>query len=901
VAYADERLELIARLRRNVPGRSVADALRPDARSLRFHLGTSLADLRVPVHVDEGVRSAFNVAVRDLFFLLSMRHRAMLRPNEYDRLIILDGFDPRAARQTSFNAPSAVKSESVRKAFLEAPELHPALDGGLMASWLAAGRPGRALPGTLSILLRRALADASTLDTPEPTPYLVLLAVRPLFQAALATVKDLPIGGPVGRALHGAVAAGLLVASRLALREAGILDGPAGAACAAAAGALPWLGDSRLLWGNGLACYGVPFIESPARFDQLVQKIAQGATPEMVQREVAADLAGSKETMRKASRQVALARMRADLLALARLAELGRVPAFTVDGQSPAQLYQSPTVLERVLAAPASRKELQEKTRGAAKAATTDPARQALESVRLWAKEWKDEEPASWMQQEEVEKTWTTAVAALAVDVALDAGVAQAAAQLAHRMEGEREGGVETEYEAGKLYRFALDERPFLMTRSRAPQMGHLFCDMKDFTKRTAFLKETVVADFLSREFYGPILTAAARHAHGAAHLADKGGIYLNNLLGDAVSFSGDIVALLELAEDIRSALGSYARRLDKEGSRDAVANVIANIEDKFRARRQQLASAVSAAEEAQRRGIADPSGEKPSARLRALGVEMARLDDERAGEIALATGEKLEAGIFVSYGAAPEVATFEDHIFGQIKVSIAEKINESARGTARNGSVRARVEAALTAERARLGRPGLICPLHVSVSQPLSIAIPEDVAVAVRRSLAGGDMEGAETVLGGVVRDFVGRLASEEMHEDRGDIYNGGAAISEDALRAYVAARRGELTFLRRDVQVAQLAAPLREKFVFPSNVLRMVLAVSSSHQLEQLFVFIGRALFRGFEKQGGLGVYEMVARENPLFGLLAQHHVGRWVSEQEAVPGSGAGGGSEPQRSNG
>src|SRR2546428_2743926 len=133
----------------------------------------------------------------------------------------------------------------------------------------------------------------------------------------------------------------------------------------------------------------------------------------------------------------------------------------------------------------------------------------------------------------------------------------------------------------------------------------------------------------------------------------------------------------------------------------------------------------------------------------------MGRLDDERAGEIALATGEKLEAGIFVSYGAAPEVATFEDHIFGQIKVSIAEKINESARGTARNGGVRARVEAALARERARLGRPGLVCPLHVSVSQPLSIAVPEDVAVAVRGSLAGGDLDGAETVLSGVVRDF--------------------------------------------------------------------------------------------------------------------------------------------------
>src|SRR5438093_3602095 len=106
------------------------------------------------------------------------------------------------------------------------------------------------------------------------------------------------------------------------------------------------------------------------------------------------------------------------------------------------------------------------------------------------------------------------------------------------------------------------------MTRARAPQMGHLFCDMKDFTKRTAFLKETVVADFLSREFYGPILTAAARHAQGAAHLADKGGIYLNNLLGDAVSFSGDVVALLEMAEDNRSAIGRYARMLDSEKSR---------------------------------------------------------------------------------------------------------------------------------------------------------------------------------------------------------------------------------------------------------------------------------------------------------------------------------------------
>src|SRR5262249_39286397 len=202
----------------------------------------------------------------------------------------------------------------------------------------------------------------------------------------------------------------------------------------------------------------------------------------------------------------------------------------------------------------------------------------------------------------------------------------------------ETEGGVPVEHEGGKLYLFSIEEKPILMGRSRTPQMGHLFCDMKDFTKRTAFLKETVVADFLSREFYGPILTAAARHAQGAAHLADKGGIYLNNLLGDAVSFSGDIVGLLELAQDIRAALASYGRRLDKEGSREAVAKAISSIEQKFQIRRQQLAAAAKSAQEAQRRGTMDPlSGEPPAARLRSLQAELVRLDEERANEIALA------------------------------------------------------------------------------------------------------------------------------------------------------------------------------------------------------------------------------------------------------------------------
>ena len=885
MAYAEERLDLIARLRRLLPGRSLGDTLRLDGRALRFHVGTSLADLRVPVHVAEDIERTFRAAVRDLFFLLCVRHRPALREYEYDRLILLDGFDPRATRPVSFVPPAAVKSDNVRKAFLEAPELHSSLDSGLLASWIASGRPGRVLVGALNALLRRAQEEAKAQEPPEPTPYVALLALRALSHATLlGTLRDLPVSGPVGRVLEGAVAAGLLVAMRLAVRESGVLAMSAGLQCEAAAHAVPWLGSLKILWGSGLCAYGLPFAEPPARLEQHVAKLLQGGTPETVARDAAGELSSAKEGARKAARQVALARLRGELLQHLRMAEIGRAPALSVEGLTAAQLFQTPVALERVLAAPASRKELLSRAKATAKAATNEPARTVLESIASAGKEWKDEDPGGYVSTEAVVKSWCTAVAALAVDAAVDRGLDQAESQLVHRTGAESEGGIDTEYEGGKLYLVGIEEKPLLMGRARAPQMGHLFCDMKDFTKRTAFLKETVVADFLSREFYGPILTAAARHAQGAAHLADKGGIYLNNLLGDAVSFSGDIVALLELSDEIRHALGSYAKRLDSEGSREAVSKTIAAIEERFRTRKQQLAAAIKSAQDALRRGTLDPiSGEEPSYRLRALENERQKLEDERETEISLATGEKLEAGIFISYGSAPEVATFEDHIFGQIKVSIAEKINESARGTARNGGVRARVEALLAAERSRLGKPSLVCPLSVAVSQPLSMPVPPDVELAVRRSVAGGDLEGAETVLNGAVRDFVARLASQESFEDRGDIYNGGAAVSEEALKAYVEARGNDFVFLRRDVEVAALHPALREKFVFPMTTLRLVMAVTP-HGLQELFVFVGRALFKGFEKQGGLGVYEMIARESPFFTLLAQHHAPEWIRDQES-----------------
>jgi hypothetical protein len=318
------------------------------------------------------------------------------------------------------------------------------------------------------------------------------------------------------------------------------------------------------------------------------------------------------------------------------------------------------------------------------------------------------------------------------------------------------------------------------------------------------------------------------------------------------------------------------------------VARGIASIEQRTAARKSELAQQAAQAQAALAKGVPDASGEEPRARLARLRLELSRLEEERQSEIALVAGEKLEAGIFISFGAAPEVATFEDHVFGAIKVAIAEKINESARGTARNGGVRARIEALVKQARAAQGRVDVSCPFAVFVSQPLSIPVPPEAELAVRGCLEDGDPDGAELMLQESVRQFVARLAQDSGLAGGGDIYNGGAALSEEALRAYVEARGGELTFLRRRLPVASVHPSIAERFVFPMQTLQLVAAVSPrSQSLHELYIHVGRALFRGFEKTGGLGVYEMVPPNSALFSLLSQHHLPRWLVEHEQGEG--------------
>ncbi|MFL5433255.1 MAG: hypothetical protein ACJ784_01965 [Myxococcales bacterium] len=882
MAYADERIELLPRLRKLAAGRAMADALRLDGNALRFHLGTSLADLRVPVSLAPSVVEPFTVAVRDLVYLLAQRHRALFKQAEQDQLLLLEGFEAKAARAVSFVPPSQVRAEGVRRAFLEAPELHPSLDSGLFASWIASGRPGRRLVGALNAVLRRAVTEAGSADKAEPTAYLLLLALRRLVAQLPPFVRRLPPGRAGPRPFQGAAAMGLLAAARLAAREASVLESPSGALCEAALQPLAWLGGARQLAGSGCAAYGLAFEEPVHRLGLYAHKAAHGASVETLWQDAVRELESSEEAHRTAESAYTIASVRSDLLVVLRLAESARAPPVGLDTGALAQLYGLPGHLERTLKHPERRKDLHALARSAAKAATDPSARTALLSIARVCKELRDDAPGLFPERD-VRAAYAKAVVALATDAAVDKMIEHVETSIFHREESEEE--IDSEYERGRLYLVGVEERPILRGRAKAPQIGHLFCDVKDFTRRTAMLKEAVVADFLSREFYTPILTAAARHHHGASHLHDMGGIYLNNLLGDAVSFAGDVSALVALAHDIRRALQSYARRLENEASTGAVSRSIAAAEERYAARRAQVQQAIAEAEDAQRRGVLDHSGQEPRTRLTRLRSELRRIAEEHESELSLARGEKLEAGIFISYGAAPEVATFEDHVFGSIKVAIAEKINESARGTARNTSVRARVETLLRQER---GDRGKTCPFSVFISQPLAIPVSAEAELAIRASIEDGDLEGAQLMLEESVRQFIARLAEKRDEEQGGDIYNAGAALSEEALHAYMDSRSRDLLFLRRTMAVRDLHPSITEQFVFPVQRLSLVAAVApAAHSLHEVYVHAGRALFKGLEKTGGLGVYEIIPSSSAFFTLLAQHHLPAWLSEHEKGEG--------------
>jgi hypothetical protein len=870
---ARRRLEVHQAARAGAPG-----FLRLERDRLRFSLGTSLAELAVPIEVAEDARAIVRGAAIEIALLLSTHHRAFVPADDVDRLILREEYALVPAPAARLGASGG--GPDLRGAAQLAPAVHPALTGGLVTAWMGKGGKGRSLVALWIELLRRGFEEMAESGGREKTPLLVALALSGEMAAAERDVKACLPAPPLDRYLGSAALAACWLAARTGLgrawREAGRgSEDPLLLELEAAIGPAALLGGRALAVAGGATLYGCELAAGIPRGDELAVRLVQGADAESVAAELESALAADDDLARRAEQAVAVARLREKLGEVV----LALEPHGAPEAEPLRALLCAPGGLASAAADEAPRKELRKRL---AAARTAGEGRPLLDEAVRVLERWKQKEPArsAGLDRRAARAEYAGAAAALLADAAVERIAAAARRALSLRTGREAEGGTELEWEAGRLYRLSARGGAILRGRKDRPA-GHLFADVKDFTRRTALLGQDAMAEFLRTEFYVPILVAAKEHFGGMQHLADRGGVQLNNLLGDAISFSGRIDEMVSLARAIRALFDAYAARLAREVSSEAVARQIAALEEQLAGALRRAGDARAAHEAAL--ATAAPGTPQHAALAAAAArarAEEARLAVERDRGLSRARGEVLEAGVFVSYGQAPLVVVIDDEVFGRNRVAIADKINESARGTARAPAGRARADAALARERARRGVPGLDHAWSVFIGPPADLAVPPEAEEHAVRLFRAGDATGAMRALAAPVRD--GIEAAARVAERPGDVYNSGAALSEEALQAFLA-EVGERRVVRR-VALAPERIPeaLRARSFYGDAPLAFVACFHRDGRLAELFRRVGVAAFKGL---GRVVVWELCAGGGGA-GALAAALAPAWFRGADAAP---------------
>lgn len=841
------RLEIFASARRDPAG-----FLRFERGRLRFSLGTSLADLSIPVELSQDARAIVQGALAEVALLLSTHHRTFVPRDDVDQLILHEEYGGLPLVAAQLGPPGGWPD--LRAAAQLGPSIHPALTGGLVAAWMGKGGKGRSLVALWIELLGRGFEEMAASHDGEETPLVVALALAAEMAAAERSLTPFLPPPPLDRYLGAAALAAGWLAARTGLTRAWRdarrrADDPLLARLEAVLSPPALLGGRGGVAGGGVTLYGCELSPGIPRAEDLVARLAQGSDAEAVQADLVRALGADEELARRAEHAVSVASVRELLAAAIAAAEGAREPAI----ERARTLLCAPGALSATLSADEERKAL---AGDLSRARVGGEARPLLDLGVRALGAWKARElaGAGSLDRQTTRREYALAATALLADVAVERMIQPAHRALSYRTGREAEGGADREWESGRLYR--LSARPAPILRETVERLtGHLFADVKDFTRRTGHLGQASMAEFLRKEFYQPILAAAKVHFGGMQHLVDRGGVELNNLLGDAISFAGRIDKMVALTKAIRALFAGYSERLATEISSEAVAKQIAGIEEAHRAALERGRAEVASAEAALTGATPGTSEQAALAvRLARARAEEARLVAERDHAFALARGEGLEAGVFVSHGAAPLVVLIEDEAFGRNRVAIAERINESARGTARTGSARARADAGLARERARRKSPGLDHAWSVFVGAPLQLAIPVEAEEQALRLLRAGDAAGAMRVLGPPVRD--GLEAWARAGERSGDIYNGGAALSEEALEAYLAEVGETRTVRRIDLALERIPETLRAGWYFGDEPLVLIACFLPDGKVGELFRRVGTAAFKGL---GGVVVWEL------------------------------------------
>lgn len=873
--------------------------------SLRFKHGVTLAELKVPYHMGGEDETCVEKAVLSLLTLLIKRfeYPGPERRESAATRMPLPGFSP-VIKDMTFRTDIFI-ADSVEKKTVETILLSvPNMDSAMLALWLGGDGYGRKLIKWIGEVFDKALKDEARVGS-EPTSYLMLLAVTNLMLKKKELIKGFRIKGlpyekaelTVGLVLFTVLRCALAdLFERLSASRASYYDRAIEMVLLSAIAPKPFLSIPASLMASGPNPYGI----SAETYDLLLPYLIPFTDTRGVAKEITEfvleHIEADQDVMAAVKRQDEITRFRIAIFNYLTEVELPgakahedlhnifsddrHVKTFFDDSKAPVELSKALDDVKSALA--------------------RDPRR--MEIITGFQKLLASYKKSSFdflKGKKEDENEGVLDVIRRAYAARFDGHVTgfvnSMRSYLADRREEYDSNTLVDEYTRGRLYRFSSDDRPILKSLAVEAE-GQLFIDMKDFSRKTLKMKEIAMVDFMKEYFYAPILQAAARYSVGSVYATEETGIRLTNMPGDAAIFSGGVPNLVALAKDIQRIIKNYRnqlmRRLPPGAGVEALESVHMAFESRkeaLKVRREELMRALDRKEA----GI--------EARLAALGEEEHRLESNYRDELEAAVKNELEAGLYIAYGTKSETAIIDakDAGYGVAKVTIGEKINEAARGTSRNPSVRAKLEVLLEQERLKRNSKTVNYAFDTYIDRIYSIKMPFELEAAFEKLTAARKPAMAEAMGRIMINEFMGELkkivngepfSNLRLITSTTDIYNKGQAISAEALQAYIRERRGTRHFFRKTVKSASLGDYIQEAFFFPSESLEFVFGyeVDKGVDIVEGFCRAGEVIFKGFEASTPVVIYEIMNEDGLFFKSLVKQHFKTWREEAERGEGT-------------
>lgn len=871
-----------------------------DPSHLRFSLGESISELTIPFTVSADDRRIIGDSTLSLALLLRYRvegesaHEGEGGSVETDRLELTTPITEKTFRTDVFISNSIEK-----RLVTEMVQQVPFLDSGILRSWLVIDGYGMAYLGMVLTILEKAAREEARCEEGEKTTYLALLAIINTTRREKEFLKRFPIQGITYERLEITIGLAHFFLLKEAVNELIRRQRH---------GSVPYTGDeteglitSALMPGSTVL---IP-----------LSLLSHTMNPYSMTQEAVALLTPLYESTREVGRStfhridLMVKGVKRDSVRHGKLINVAKIiglrerimgyllsyDTHTIDVHRELQeLCQNDRLLMNLIGDVKRigklNKELDElKVRHE----RDRERRESIEVIQGYLAAIRKPSVFGWfsgrrVDSEELLRNIVGGFIAYTLDAEIERYVALMRNLIVDRRGEFSDDVLKSEYERGGLYRFASDKTPFIR-KLELKDHGYLFIDMKDFTRKTFKVKEIAMAEFMRVNFYVPILDAASKYKKGSGLLEDERGIQLDNLLGDAAVFSGGITSLVSLARDIQKISTRYREELGKRLPLLYDEKVLTTTHEHYGKAKDEIRREVGEAEKAIARG--DKGGK---ARLVRLREKESRLETNYREDLEEAIKTEIESGLFITYGKKAEniIIQGKKDFCQESKVAIGEKINEAARGTYRSSVVRAKLEMAIEGERKRREQPELRYPFDIYIDKTYSLIMTPEMDSTIEELIANRDMSSAREFAHSVAEQYYDDLreiasgtplSSVKLLRSATDIYNKGQALSGDALKAYIAERRGVMTFFNRTVSVADLHEEFSERFFFPSDPLELwfVVEVGEGNRAVDLFSRIGEVTFKGFEKALPTVVYEIVSSEGEFFKLIMEHHFKGWSNE--------------------